>query len=152
MLTSDQHRLLSDVIHKRILNPNFLPAILRTLRATLFPNNALGPARQPPSDDEITEIKHRCAASILNLIPLNLAVLYFATQEHDAQLAYVEEVLSCLDDSYLNKHLIFQIIELIILRLVPELGERGVRELMEERSVDMHTDVPSQSSSRRGLR
>lgn len=45
----------------------------------------------------------------------------------------MEDLLGCLDDSYLNKHLIFQIVELIVLRLVPELGERGVRELMEER-------------------
>jgi hypothetical protein len=133
-----------------MVNPSFLPAILRTLRATLFPNNGLGPARQPPSDDEINEIKQRCAASILKLIPLKLAATYFATQERDAQLAHVEEVLSCLDDSYLNKHLIFQIVELIILRLVPELGSRGVRELMEERSVD--TDLPTQSSSRTELR
>jgi len=38
-----------------------------------------------------------------------------------------------LDDAYLNKHLIFQILELVIVRLVPELGEQGVRELIEER-------------------
>ena len=50
------------------------------------------------------------------------------------QLQQVEEVLTCLDDTYLNKHLIFQIVELIIVRLVPELGERGVRELLEERT------------------
>jgi hypothetical protein len=49
--------------------------------------------------------------------------------------------LSCLDDAYLNKHLIFQIVELIVVRLVPELGEQGVRELMDERSVDVHADM-----------
>jgi hypothetical protein len=45
----------------------------------------------------------------------------------------MEELLGCLDDTYLNKHLIFQIVELIVLRLVPELGQQGVRDLMEER-------------------
>jgi hypothetical protein len=125
-----------------------VPAILRTLRATIFPNNALGPPRQPPSGDEVQLIKRRCAASILDLIPPKLAITFYATQDHDAQLAYVEEVLSCLDDAYLNKHLIFQIIELIIVRLVPELGEQGVRELMDERSVDVHVDMSLHSSQK----
>ncbi|KAF2824988.1 hypothetical protein CC86DRAFT_326355 [Ophiobolus disseminans] len=145
-------RFLSHTVHKRILNPTFLPAILRTLRATLFPNNALGPPRQPPSDDAAREIKRRCAASVLNLVPAKVAARYFAAQDRETQLARVEEVLSCLDDSYLNKHLIFQIVELFILRLVPELGERGVRELMEERSVDVRADLSMQPSLLPGLK
>lgn len=48
-------------------------------------------------------------------------------------LEQMEQLLDCLGDSYLNKHFIFQIVELIIVRLVPELGERGVTELLEER-------------------
>lgn len=148
LLTSGKSRLLSDVIHKRIVNPTFLPAVLRTLRATLFPNNGLGPPRQPPSDHEIEGIKHRCAVAILGLIPPKLSTIFFAAADLDQQLAEVKETLSCLDDSYLNKHLIFQIVELIILRLVPELEAQGPRELMEERSVDVHTDLPISSSSR----
>ncbi|KAH7392035.1 PXA domain-containing protein [Phaeosphaeria sp. MPI-PUGE-AT-0046c] len=143
-------RLLSNVIHKRIVNPTFLPAVLRTLRATLFPNNGLGPPRQPPSDHEIDGIKHRCAFAILGLIPPKLGTIFFVTADQDQQVVEVKEILDCLEDSYLNKHLIFQIVELIILRLVPELGEQGVSELMEERSVDVHTDLPTSSASRRG--
>lgn len=141
-------RLLSNIIHKRIVNPTFLPAVLRTLRATLFPNNGLGPPRQPPSDDEIVAIKRRCALAILGLVPRQLGTAFFAAANQDRQLAEVEEILDCLQDSYLNKHLIFQIVELIILRLVPELGEQGVRDLMEERSVDVDTDLPISSCSR----
>ncbi|KAH8707608.1 PXA domain-containing protein [Phaeosphaeriaceae sp. PMI808] len=140
-------RFLSDTIYRRILNPTFVPAILRTLRATIFPNNALGPPRQPPSEDGAKELKRCCATSLLNLIPSKLAAVFFATQEYDLQLVNIEEMLSCLDDSYLNKHLIFQIVELIVLRLVPELGERGVRELMEERSIDAHADLSMHPSS-----
>lgn len=132
------------------MNPTFLPAVLRTLRATLFPNNGLGPPRQPPSDDEIVVIKHRCALAILGLVPPQLGTVFFAAADQDRQLAEVEDILDCLQDSYLNKHLIFQIVELIILRLVPELGAQGVRDLMEERSVDVNTDLPISSSSRTG--
>jgi hypothetical protein len=62
------------------------------------------------------------------------------------QLRQVEDILGCLDDSYLNKHLIFQIIELLVLRLAPELGEHGVCELMAERSVEVQADLPVQPS------
>lgn len=116
------------------MNPAFLPVVLRTLRATVFPNNALGPPRQIPSDEEAEEIKGRCAASLLNLLPVPVAAAFFASRDRDLQLLQIEDVLSCLDDTYLNKHLIFQIVETIILRLVPELGERGVRDLLEERT------------------
>ncbi|KAF1842910.1 uncharacterized protein K460DRAFT_288087 [Cucurbitaria berberidis CBS 394.84] len=127
-------RFLSHTIHTRILNPAFLPVVLRTLRATLFPNNALGPPRQIPSDEETREIRRRCAASLLNLLPPAVAKAFFASHKREVQLQEVDKVLSCLDDTYLNKHLIFQIVELIVLRIVPELGERGVRDLLEERT------------------
>jgi hypothetical protein len=84
--------------------------------------------------------------SILSLLPMRLATAFFASEKRDTQLSHIEEVLSSLEDSYLNKHLIFQIVELIILRLVPELGMRGVRDLMEDRSVEMHTEPPSSRS------
>ncbi|KAF1832204.1 hypothetical protein BDW02DRAFT_503525 [Decorospora gaudefroyi] len=126
-------RFLSHTIHTRILNPAFLPGVLRTLRATLFPNNAFGPPRQIPSDEESEAIKHCCAATLLNLVPPKVAAAFFASHERGAQVRQIEDTLSCLDDVYLNKHLVLQIVELIVLRLFPELGERGVMELLEER-------------------
>jgi hypothetical protein len=80
-------------------------------------------------------------------MPSRLADTYFATQDRTAQLTQVGEILSCLDDLYLNKHLVFQIIELLIVRLIPELGEQGVHELMAERSVDVHAGLPMEPSA-----
>jgi hypothetical protein len=102
------------------------------VRATLFPNNALGPPRQIPTEEEAKEIKRRCAASLVSLLPPKVATTFLATENRVAQHEQVEEILECLEDTYLNKHLIFQILELIILRLAPELEQQGVRELMEE--------------------
>ncbi|KAF2125772.1 hypothetical protein P153DRAFT_298998 [Dothidotthia symphoricarpi CBS 119687] len=126
-------RYLSHAIHTHVLNPASLPDILRTVRSTLFPNNTMGPSRQTPSEEEAKEIKRNCAAALLDIVPLKVAAAFFATTSHDAQFRQVEETLDCFDDAYLNKHLIFQIVELIVIRLFPELGEQGVRELMEER-------------------
>ncbi|EUC49412.1 hypothetical protein COCMIDRAFT_84869 [Bipolaris oryzae ATCC 44560] len=126
-------RFLSHTIHTRILNPAFLPVALRTFRATIFPNNTLGPPRQMPTDEDIKTIKHCCAATLLNLVPAKVAATFFASDEREAQTQQIEDVLGCLDDTYLNKHLIFQIVELIVLRIFPELGEQSVKDLLEER-------------------
>lgn len=107
--------------------------LLRTLRATLFPQNGLAPARQPPSDEEAKAIKRRCAATLLGLLPPTVASVFFANKNQIDQLRQVEVLLDCLDDTYLNKHLIFAIVELVVLRLVPELGGGGVQALLEER-------------------
>lgn len=126
-------RFLSHAIHTRILNPALVPVLLRTIRATLFPNNALGPPRQIPSDEEARAIKDRCAASLLALLPVRVATIYFATSQREVQLEHMKETLSSFEDAYLNKHLIYQIVELIVVRLAPELGVQGVQELFEER-------------------
>jgi hypothetical protein len=132
-LTFFSSRFLSQTLQMRVLNPALLPTILRTLRATLFPNNALAPPRRPPSDVEAKLIKRRCAATLLGILPAQVATVFFAGASQSEQLRQTEELLDCLDDAYLNKHLVFAIVELIVLRLVPELGERGVQELMDER-------------------
>jgi len=106
---------------------------LRTLRATLFPSNALGPPREIPTDEEAKAIKHRCAATLLDLVPSRVAAGFFASSEREAQIRQIEDTLSCLDDAYLNKHFVFQVVELTILRLFPELGDQGVKDLLEER-------------------
>lgn len=133
LLTICDCRFLSHTIHTQILNPAFLPVALRTLRATLFPNNALGPPREIPTDEEARAIKHRCAATLLDLIPSKVAAGFFANSEREAQIRQIEDTLSCLDDAYLNKHFVFQVVELIVLRLFPELGEQGVKDLLEDR-------------------
>lgn len=126
-------RFLSNIIRTRILNPALLPIVLRTVRATLFPNNGMGPPRPIPNEDETKEIKRRCADSLLGLLPSNVAVAFFVSDSRVAQHEQIEEILECLEDTYLNKHLIFQMLELIVLRLAPELEQQGIQDLMEDR-------------------
>ncbi|KAI0460700.1 hypothetical protein F5B21DRAFT_18817 [Xylaria acuta] len=42
-------------------------------------------------------------------------------------------IVDIFSDAYFNKHLIYGILELVLVRLVPELAEKGVGELWEER-------------------
>lgn len=106
--------------------------LLRTARAALFPNNTLAPPRIIPSASEQLLIRQRCAESILSLIPVKIQNIYFGPGI-DRRVREVEEVLDVFDDPYCNKHLLYGVVELIIVRLMPELAEKGVEELLEER-------------------
>ncbi|GKT43917.1 uncharacterized protein ColSpa_04098 [Colletotrichum spaethianum] len=49
-------------------------------------------------------------------------------------LSEIEDgILDVFSDEYCNKHLVYSILELILVRLMPELAEKGVVELWEER-------------------
>jgi splicing suppressor protein 51 len=45
----------------------------------------------------------------------------------------VEALLMVLSDDYCNKHLMYGLVELLLVRLMPELSDKGVVELLEER-------------------
>lgn len=127
------------------MNPEYIPKVLKIARATLFPNNAPGPPRKIPDAIEIIEIKRKCAESIASVLPEAVGARYFRLGEasgekggrREAIIGEVEDLLGVLGDAYLNKHLIFGIISLVVLRLAPELGTKGVGELMRERVPDV---------------
>lgn len=54
---------------------------------------------------------------------------------HDAHIVTNIEmdILDVFSDPYCNKHLMYSALELVLVRLVPELSEKGVVELWEER-------------------
>ena len=56
-----------------------------------------------------------------------------AGSRREAWIREVDSMLQVLGDRYANKHLVFGIVELLVCRLVPEMGEGGVVELMAER-------------------
>ena len=51
----------------------------------------------------------------------------------EAQLADIEGTLNIFGNQYMNKHLLYSLVELVIVRLVPEMREKSVQELLEER-------------------
>ncbi|KAK4999378.1 hypothetical protein LTR66_001575 [Elasticomyces elasticus] len=130
-------RLLAHIIHSRILNPAILPLLIRTFRTSLFPNYTLGPARVPPTPDEATEIRLRCADAIVRAMPAFVRSRFFATEDEGRMRDDAAAMLMVFDDSYLNKHFVFALVELVVTRLFPEMEERGVTELLAERQADL---------------
>lgn len=58
----------------------------------------------------------------MDAVPENIRYRFFATKDRDLMREDVEAELDLLSDSYLNKHLIIAIVELVIVRLFPELA------------------------------
>lgn len=119
---------MSFKINEWLSRPELLPRILQALRAAIFPDNALAPARQTPTSAEATEIKRECARTIVEAIPSPVRSRYFATKDMDLMRQDVENTLDLFADSYINKHLIVRAVELFIVRLFPELDEDVVEE------------------------
>jgi len=115
-----------------VLDPTLLPTLLRTARAAVFPNNAPASPRVIPSAPEQLLIRQRCAQTILSLIPAKVQDIYFG-RDVERRVREVEEVLDTFNDSYCNKHLLYGVIELILVRLMPEFTHKGVEELLVER-------------------
>lgn len=88
----------------------------------MFPNNALAPARIPPTKSEVACIKRECAVAIVDAIPEAVRGRFFATNDEDRMADDVEDSLDLLADPYINKHLIICAVDLIAVRLFPELN------------------------------
>lgn len=61
----------------------------------------------------------------------------FGSGEREVWVGQVEGELGIFGDAYLNRHLAYRILELVVVRVLPEVGEKGVEELMRERIGDM---------------
>jgi hypothetical protein len=48
-------------------------------------------------------------------------------------------ILDVFSDAYCNKHLVYGILELVVVRLLPEMKEKGVLELWGERISSVET-------------
>ncbi|KAK4697594.1 hypothetical protein P7C71_g506, partial [Lecanoromycetidae sp. Uapishka_2] len=134
--------MLDQYLHHLILTQldpsTLLPQILAQTRQALFPNSTLPPpAPPPPSASEVLSIKRTCATSILSLLPPAVCRRLFGTDELEEWIEDVEGELDVWGDGYLNKHVAYAVLEFIVVRVLPELAEKRVEELMRERLGDV---------------
>ncbi|KHN99549.1 PXA domain protein [Metarhizium album ARSEF 1941] len=138
-------RLLSSRI-QLLFSPSHLPPVLKMLRGALFPNNAPGSSSllPPSSDRELRAIRRRAAKALWNMAPRRVGRLYLGgglgaalgqlrENEEEEPVDELEGLLNVLGDDYCNKHLMYSVLELILVRLMPELCENGVDDLLRER-------------------
>lgn len=95
----------------------------------MFPGNSLAPARIPATEEEVIRIKRDCAVAIVDAIPEVVRSRFFATGDAKRMVDDVEESLELLGDAHINKHLIICAVDLIAVRLFPELTDGVVLEM-----------------------
>ncbi|KAI6783838.1 uncharacterized protein J7T54_001714 [Emericellopsis cladophorae] len=125
-----------------------LPTFLRMIRGVLFPNNVPGKSTlaAPESHAELLALRRRAASALWGLVPRTVGKVYLGGRlkmqveggqddgdEEEKMIEEVEGLLMVLDDEYCNKHLVYGVLELVLVRLMPELRDKGVEELWEER-------------------
>ncbi|CCU75661.1 PXA domain-containing protein [Blumeria hordei DH14] len=125
-------KFLSHAIRTHVLAPTALPEFLKMTRTALFPNNMLAPPRIAPDASESLAIRRQCAEALLNLIPARIREIYFGPG-WEKMVREMEASLDVLGDSYCNKHLMYSLVDLVVVRLMPELAESGVEALLAER-------------------
>lgn len=77
---------------------------------------------------------------MLSLCPNAISKTFFATEDHNATVQEVETaVLDIFSDDNMNKHLVYGILELTLVKLLPELAEKTPGELLAERGVSIDT-------------
>ena len=113
------------------------------MRATIFPGNKMGPPAPPaPTEEEALEIRRKTAEDLTGLVPDFILKTFFATNDKREILEEVEaDILDCFSNENMNKHLIYGILELIIVRLIPEMAEKSPSALLAERGVVVDVDV-----------
>lgn len=119
---------MSSQINALMFRPGLLPSVLQAIRSALFPDNALAAAKVPPTSAEVVEMKRECAKTVVETIPNVIRHRFFGTKDQDLMRQDVEDTLDLFADPYINKHLIISAVELIVVRLFPELGEDSVEE------------------------
>ena len=63
--------------------------------------------------------------------------ILFAVDGNSQAVEQIEQILDTVGDARLNKYWIFGLLELIVVRLCPELLEKGPAALLEERGVTL---------------
>ncbi|KAK5046929.1 hypothetical protein LTR84_007283 [Exophiala bonariae] len=130
-------------ISTRVFTPTLLPALLLQVRSILFPNNTLGPpAPPPPPPEERFAIKRKAATDILKLFPDRITKTLLTHDNEEMRIDEVEEeILGWTDDVWLNKYLIYGLLELILCKICPELKDKSPSELLAERGVVLPANV-----------
>ena len=90
------------------------------------------PPRIPPTPSESIEIRRTAEVAALNALPHIIRKLLLGTEEQQ-QNENMSELFDLLGRKECNKHLLMFLIDLMVVRLIPELTEMSPKELYDWR-------------------
>ncbi|KAK9461305.1 PXA domain-containing protein [Lipomyces oligophaga] len=114
-------RLLIHFFRTYVLTSSTVCSVLRAARTAVFPNNdPMGPPRVYPSPDEQQAILERLRKNILRIVPGKVRSQVLGDDAMDG----IQELIAPFESKYANKHLIYFLIDIIIVKVLPELTEQ----------------------------
>lgn len=72
-------------------------------------------------------MKRAAANAIIDALPEMVRKVYFAGAESEDMIRDVEGMLDVFGDPYLNRHFVFAVVEVLVVRLFPEMGVNAAR-------------------------
>ncbi|KAM0790712.1 hypothetical protein ACM66B_004568 [Microbotryomycetes sp. NB124-2] len=116
--------LVYKVVESRVLNADVLSTVLENATQAMFPGGHAAPTAADPDEQEQAELERKCHLLVAACVP-NLAVMVLPTPLplEEAKLELARHVLRALSSHACNAHLMVQIVDLVVARLLPELIE-----------------------------
>lgn len=119
---------VSGTINKHI-NIKVVETILQNARRVVFPNDGpMGPPRIIPNPQQQLEIKVRTRQVMLDVIPDGVVSTVLGGAEE-----CVDHFLGIFENKTINKHLVYRLLDYLVLALVGELGELTPSQLKQAR-------------------
>jgi len=121
------NHLLNNLIHNVLIKPfqneSLVAMVIQKLRNNLFPqDDEMGPSRIEPDLEEFENIR-KTTKNNLKAVCEKFKLLTTLIIATDAELDDVlDDFLTTFENKRINKHLIYRLLDLIILRLIPELS------------------------------
>ncbi|KAH3684974.1 hypothetical protein WICPIJ_004053 [Wickerhamomyces pijperi] len=117
--------IISNTLVKSLSSESLIILILKSARSNLFPqDDAMGPARIDPDLEEYEQIRTTTKTALYKVaLKYKLFTKVVICNDLEVDLDNIlEDFLTSLENKRLNKHLVYRLLDLIILRLVPEMG------------------------------
>ena len=125
---------LSAQLYESVFHEELVLVALDTLRDIVWPKGVLMGPRTEPSAEEQAEIQRETERILVDTVPQPLRSLIFGASRK-LQLDTAHDLLDTFDNAKCNKHLVFQLLDLITVKILPELADLTPREIMELRGV-----------------
>lgn len=116
------NNLIQNILVKSLQNESLVALIIQKLRNNLFPNDdVMGPPRIEPDSEEFEQIR-TTAKNNLKALCHKFKIISTIILESEPEIDdTLDDFLTTFENKRINKHLAFRLLDLFVIRLIPEL-------------------------------
>ncbi|CDR45379.1 CYFA0S18e00518g1_1 [Cyberlindnera fabianii] len=119
------YNILLNRVVKPLCSVSIFKSAIKAARTNLFPTDEdMGPPRIEPDLEEFEKIRQTTKDYLLKVCKKFQVVSYLFLATNDEELdAVIDDFLTSFEHQRLNEHLVFRLVDLLVLRLIPEMSE-----------------------------